>query len=441
MKLRQEPLIVLTFKVYINEVVSISTNSRSHGNKILPDGGGPTQSNAPFHSKEHGFKHIGTTQSGHKVWHSEEGGVHDFHFEHPEETGKIDVSVRSVPWKRNPKAHDIKSLSARSGSHLRPEHAYAHMIKRMGMTLTTKAQTPGSQSVWRKLAKIRGVTTHGLNADGKPVNVKPGEDDHEDIYRSDYGDDVRGATKRGEVPKYLVATPTKGLKEAVLHDNPEEEDKSTWSHLGSAAFRFGPDDGPPHNPDLDYYHSREGFKHISTTSTGHKVYRYVRPDNPNVVIYHFHDPNVDPYHPKHRIHLEVRTHHNGKAKVGHIDSVTAKDHSTIPAHEAYAHLLHHGHLNAIVGSFHSLGGKAVWERLAKQPRISVHGWDPETKKPVNVKPGSEDEEDIYYRDTDRGDHDDEDDPRKNRQNRMEADRRRRMLLVASSTKKGKGSKR
>lgn len=183
------------------EVTSYETKSKGAGRALLHHSYVVSKNHRIKYPERQGFKHIGTVRStGHHVWHYHKDGYNEFHFHDPHVKGKVDIAIASKS-KQHPNGtstHHIDSLVARDGSALKADKAYHYLITKHGIHVETDTQTLGSQAVWRKLAKHRDVSIHGWHK-GKPVNVRPGEEDHEDIY-SAYGE------PKEDRPKSLVAS-------------------------------------------------------------------------------------------------------------------------------------------------------------------------------------------------------------------------------------------
>lgn len=96
--------------------------------------------------------------------------------------------------------------------------------------------------------------------------------------------------------------------------------------------------------------------------------------------YHLQDPKT-----KKITHSVNGSEKNGVLKVGGASSTGA---SPVKMHDFYHHLIKN-HLKAVVGSDHSEGAKKVWQRLAKKPGVSMHGWHKD--KAVNLDPQNETE--------------------------------------------------
>lgn len=73
-----------------------------------------------------------------------------------------------------------------------------------------------------------------------------------------------------------------------------------------------------------------------------------------------------------------------------IDLTIARDNNTFPAHKVYAGFIKLGHI-LVSGSQQSAGGHMIWRRLAKEPGITVHGWDTVAKKAINLGDDIEDD--------------------------------------------------
>lgn len=119
-------------------------------------------------------------------------------------------------------------------------------------------------------------------------------------------------------------------------------------------------------------------KHISTSSSGHHIYKTKIRGKPGVYRYHAYAPKTK------RSTISVE----GKEQNGVLSHLNLASHSSnkLKAHDFYHHLLKH-HLTALVADQQSPGGKAVWEKLSKKRDINIHGWS--NGKPINVKFGED----------------------------------------------------
>lgn len=127
--------------------------------------------------------------------------------------------------------------------------------------------------------------------------------------------------------------------------------------------------------------SKEMGEHIGT-HLGHHIYKFEYPREKQVTY-----AAINPKTAKATV--AVRGHQN-RAKVLSNLHLASSDDNTVPAHELYHHLLKHGHVTALVANEQSQGGRKVWEKLAKKKDVNIHGWDPNSRKPVNIKFGEDD---------------------------------------------------
>lgn len=167
------------------------------------------------------------------------------------------------------------------------------------------------------------------------------------------------------------------LKEARLLTHIEKQDK-----LGTMA-------GDTYDRNnLEHY----GFKKVSTLS-GHHVYHSATEGSYDGKLRHhylLHDPKTD------MVHLHVTAHETQNRNTGkntgmlEIHELGGSGHSPVKAHDFYHHLLKN-HVKGLIGTEHSEGGQKVWNRLAKKPSVSVHGWDKYRNHPVNIDATDPDE--------------------------------------------------
>jgi len=71
-----------------------------------------------------------------------------------------------------------------------------------------------------------------------------------------------------------------------------------------------------------------------------------------------------------------------------VGGASSTGNSKIKMHDFYHHLIRK-HIKALVGTSHSEGAKKVWQKLAKKPGVSLHGWH--KGKAVNLDPQDEGE--------------------------------------------------
>lgn len=143
----------------------------------------------------------------------------------------------------------------------------------------------------------------------------------------------------------------------------------------------------------DYYSERSTPTVHSTISKigtlkGLDVYRSdpsvpIHKNNESKNSFILHDPRTN------QVHIHVKGDFND-AKGFHVQTLGATN-SPVKAQDFYHHLLKKGHVSSLVGTEHSEGGQKVWQRLSKKNNISVHGWDDEDEKPVNVNPRDPDQ--------------------------------------------------
>jgi hypothetical protein len=141
-----------------------------------------------------------------------------------------------------------------------------------------------------------------------------------------------------------------------------------------------PNQGRRYNPG-----THEG-EHIGTVN-GHHIYRHKHENHRYMprdsVTYSVYNPKTR------KSTVAVQGRENKHGVLSDLNLAASPD-NEFPAHELYHHLLHHGHVTALVADHQSAGGKKVWEKLSKKRNVGIHGWDPRKKKPVNVKFGEDD---------------------------------------------------
>lgn len=82
-----------------------------------------------------------------------------------------------------------------------------------------------------------------------------------------------------------------------------------------------------------------------------------------------------------------------KVKSFKIDHLVAKTGSSIPAHALYAAAVKAG-ITLLTGE-QSIGGLKVWKKLSKVKGVTVYGWDKNKKKPINLGPEFDDENETH----------------------------------------------
>ena len=132
---------------------------------------------------------------------------------------------------------------------------------------------------------------------------------------------------------------------------------------------------------LKDYH---GYKHLSSDAT-HDYYEkhHTRGqershDSSNYIAHNKATKQID-------IHVSGK---KNRAGTFHIHTLSAAKDSGKKAHDFYHHLIRK-HNIALSTDKQSTGGRNVWEKLRKKRGINIHGWDPKTKKPVNVHSGDD----------------------------------------------------
>lgn len=116
------------------------------------------------------LKHHSTTEEGKHVYHGIDNDGHH-HFMTTNSEGKVDAAVSAI---KKGKAHDIDMAVAVSGAGV--HKLYHHLITKHNSILTSKEQSPGALSVWKKLRKMGGVNVHGYH-------TKSGKGQHVDILK------------------------------------------------------------------------------------------------------------------------------------------------------------------------------------------------------------------------------------------------------------------
>lgn len=127
------------------------------------------------HIIQHNGKHISTTPSGHEVYQTgTKGSIRkEYHAVNPD-TKKVDVSVDGD--ERNGVMSNIL-LKANSGNTIKAHEFLHHLTTHHDKTMKWDMHSPGGKAVVQKLAKMKGVSSHGW-ADGKPVNITADDDEY-----------------------------------------------------------------------------------------------------------------------------------------------------------------------------------------------------------------------------------------------------------------------
>lgn len=95
-----------------------------------------------------------------------------------------------------------------------------------------------------------------------------------------------------------------------------------------------------------------------------------------------------------KTNIHLSTYQKRDEKAEEIGLVTANK-SSKGAHKLYQHLVVK-HNKILKADDHSEGGRKVWERAAKHPKVNVHGYDDETGEVFHAHP-SEDEHYVSHR--------------------------------------------
>lgn len=123
---------------------------------------------------DHG-KHISTTPSGHKVYQTGSKGSNrkEYHAINPD-TKKVDVSVDGD--EHNGVLSKIL-LKANQGNTIKAHEFLHHLTTHHNKTMKWDMHSPGGKVVVQKLAKMKGVSSHGWSH-GKPVNITADDEEH-----------------------------------------------------------------------------------------------------------------------------------------------------------------------------------------------------------------------------------------------------------------------
>jgi hypothetical protein len=112
---------------------------------------------------------------------------------------------------------------------------------------------------------------------------------------------------------------------------------------------------------------------LSLEDAGTKIGRI----NTSNDLYHNKIEGLDLYYSRNKntgiVHLTITGKRNPTTKVYTIDTADS-DGQGPKAHIVYRKILESGHSVALVGKSHSEGGQKIWQNLAKERGISIHGW-------------------------------------------------------------------
>lgn len=125
------------------------------------------------------LKHHSTMEDGRHVFSGIDNDGHH-HFMTADSGGKVDSSVTAI---RKGKAHDIDMAVANPGTGV--HKLYHHLITKHDHILTSKEQSAGGISIWKKMRKMGGVNIHGFHrksGKGEAVDIFKNP---EDVYVSD----------------------------------------------------------------------------------------------------------------------------------------------------------------------------------------------------------------------------------------------------------------
>lgn len=103
------------------------------------------------------LRHHSTMDDGRDVYHGvDTGGDHHYMVVHH---GEVQAAVNAS---RHGKSHSVEMAVAKPGANV--HHLYHHLITKHDHILTSKEQSPGGHSVWKKLDRMGGVNIHGFHA-------------------------------------------------------------------------------------------------------------------------------------------------------------------------------------------------------------------------------------------------------------------------------------
>lgn len=167
---------MVPFIVYceLNEVVvnTVKKNQADFRKAILPNSG-----NKIDPERDDVGKKIGETSTGHHIYKTKDSrsGLTTYHAYDPVEK-RSTIAVRAK--EKNGVLNGLY-LAAHPKNNLRAHEFYHHLLKHHVTAIVADSQSEGAMRVWSNLSKKRGVKVHGWS-NGKPVNVKWGDDTHDD---------------------------------------------------------------------------------------------------------------------------------------------------------------------------------------------------------------------------------------------------------------------
>ncbi len=128
--------------------------------------------------------------------------------------------------------------------------------------------------------------------------------------------------------------------------------------------------------------SKKGFNKLSSHGD-HTFYKKNTDEHTNARD-HFLAHN----HTTGRVEQHVDGRQNSPKSTFHVATLSGAEHSTIKAHDFYHHLISK-HNVSLSSDTQSTGGRNVWNKLQQKRNVNVHGFDPKTRKGVNVHSGDE----------------------------------------------------
>lgn len=112
-----------------------------------------------------------------------------------------------------------------------------------------------------------------------------------------------------------------------------------------------------------YEHAFGKGEHISTTPSGHKIYKHSTRSG-SVAFY---ATDADD-----KLHMTLETDERyADPRMHEINYVVAHEGNTIKAHDFYHHLITHDNVHLVSDKEHSPGGAKIWEKLSKMPGIKM----------------------------------------------------------------------
>jgi hypothetical protein len=281
-------------------------------------------------------KPLSTTKTLHQVHRVDHrDGSTSYHAYNPQ-TNKSDMVVDGIQ-SRN--SFHIDTLAGRDGSTIKAHEFYHHLIHKHNIELVSSdVHSTGGEKVWRSLAGHPTIDMSAERSGGRPATF------HKNWERNYTHDqwNVKFRAKKKIYESTLVEMPT-------LHKLYSPENTRIKGE-------------------------QEKGEHISTTSSGHHIYKAKNPMGGFGVTYSAYNPNSK--------QTESRVTGTQIGSSFHVHTLAGREGSSIKADDFYHHLVHNHNLKLKSSSTQSIGGSKVWHKLSQKSDTQmdhIAGWGRKTK--------------------------------------------------------------